>query len=77
MLLPFVCSAAAAAAIALARLSIVIRPFSKLRVGRSTSLQKYGEYGFENLVFKELRNAGYIDKVRSTVVNFKTKSLSL
>ena len=49
----------------------------KLRVGRSTSLQKYGEYGFENLVFKELRNAGYIDKVRSTVVNFKTKSLSL
>tara|TARA_B100000902_G_scaffold299182_1_gene286620 strand:- start:812 stop:1450 length:639 start_codon:yes stop_codon:yes gene_type:complete len=50
---------------------------TKLRVGRSTSLQKYGEYGFENLVFKELRNAGYIDKVRSTVVNFKTKSLSL
>jgi len=28
-------------------------------------------------VFKELRNQGYIDKIRSAVVNFKTKSLSL
>tara|TARA_B100001094_G_scaffold243786_1_gene239903 strand:- start:165 stop:899 length:735 start_codon:yes stop_codon:yes gene_type:complete len=50
---------------------------TKLRVGRSASLQKYGEYGFENMVFKELRNIGYIDKVRSAVVDFKTKSLSL
>ena len=49
----------------------------KLRVGRSVSLQKYGEYGFENMVFKELRNQGYIDKIRSTVVNLKSKSLSL
>ena len=49
----------------------------RLRVGRSVSLQKYGEYGFENMVFKELRNQGYIDKVRSTVVNLKSQSLSL
>ena len=49
----------------------------KLRVGRGVSLQKYGEYGFENMVFKELRNQGYIDKVRSTVVNLKSRSLSL
>ena len=49
----------------------------KLRVGRTVSLQKYGEYGYENMVFKELRNQGYIDKIRSAVVNFKTKSLSL
>ena len=49
----------------------------RLRVGRTVSLQKYGEYGFENMVFKELRNQGYIDKVRSTVVNLKSKSLSL
>ncbi len=49
----------------------------KLRVGRTVSLQKYGEYGYENMVFKELRNQGYIDKIRSSVVNFKTKSLSL
>ena len=49
----------------------------RLRVGRSVSLQKYGEYGFENMVFKELRNQGYIDKIRSTVVNLKSRSLSL
>ena len=49
----------------------------KLRVGRGVSLQKYGEYGFENMVFKELRNQGYVDKIRSTVVNLKSRSLSL
>jgi hypothetical protein len=49
----------------------------RLRVGRTVSLQKYGEYGFENMVFKELRNQGYIDKIRSTVVDLKSKSLSL
>ena len=49
----------------------------RLRVGRTVSLQKYGEYGFENMVFKELRNQGYIDKIRSTVVNLKSRSLSL
>ena len=49
----------------------------KLRVSRGVSLQKYGEYGFENMVFKELRNQGYIDKIRSTVVNLKSRSLSL
>ena len=49
----------------------------KLRVSRGVSLQKYGEYGFENMVFKELRNQGYVDKIRSTVVNLKSRSLSL
>ena len=49
----------------------------KLRDSRSVSLQKYGEYGFENMVFKELRNQGYIDKIRTVVVNLKSKNLSL
>ena len=49
----------------------------KLRDSRSVSLQKYGEYGVENMVFKELRNQGYIDKVRTVVVNLKSRSLSL
>ena len=49
----------------------------KLRDSRGTSLQKYGEYGFENMVFKELRNQGYIDKIRTVVVNLKSRSLSL
>ena len=49
----------------------------KLRDSRGTSLQKYGEYGFENMVFKELRNQGYIDKIRTVVVNLKSQRLSL
>ena len=49
----------------------------KLRMARSSSLDKFREYGFENLVFKELRNSGYIDKVRGSVLSFKNKSLSL
>ena len=49
----------------------------KLRDSRGISLQKYGEYGFENMVFKELRNQGYIDKIRTVVVNLKSQSLSL
>ena len=49
----------------------------KLRMARSSSLDKFGEYGFEILVFKELRNSGYIDKVRGSVLSFKNKSLSL
>ena len=49
----------------------------KLREARGASIQKYGEYGMENLVFKELRNAGYIDKVRKVGLELKSKSLSL
>ena len=49
----------------------------KLSTARNSSLDKYGEYGFENLVFKELRNSGYIDKVRKAVVELKSKKLSL
>lgn len=49
----------------------------KLRDARGASIQKYGEYGMENLVFKELRNAGYIDKVRKVGLELKSKSLSL
>ena len=50
---------------------------NKLRMARASSLDQYGEYGFENLVFKELRNSGYIDKVRSSMLSLKNKSLSL
>jgi hypothetical protein len=49
----------------------------KLSSSRNSSLSKYGEYGFENLVFKELRNSGYIDKVRKAVVELKIQKLSL
>jgi hypothetical protein len=49
----------------------------KLNNIRNESLDKYGEYGFDNLVYKELRNSGYIDKVRKALVELKSKSLSL
>lgn len=44
---------------------------------RSASLQKYGEFGRENLVFKELRNRGYVDKMNKYETSLKDKELSL
>jgi hypothetical protein len=49
----------------------------KLNSIRNESLDKYGEYGFDNMVYKELRNNGYIDKVRKALVELKSKNLSL
>ena len=49
----------------------------KLNAIRNESLDKYGEYGFDNMVYKELRNSGHIDKVRKALVELKSKSLSL
>jgi hypothetical protein len=49
----------------------------KLRAARQASLDSFGEYGLENLVFKELRNSGYIDKVRDTVLQLNSRNLSL
>lgn len=49
----------------------------KLSNLRNESLDKYGEYGFDNLVYKELRNSGYIDKVRKALLELKSKKLSL
>jgi hypothetical protein len=34
----------------------------KLRMMRSSGLKKEGEYSIENLLYKELRNQGYLDK---------------
>ena len=34
----------------------------KLRMMRSSGLKKEGEYSMENLLYKELRNQGYLDK---------------
>lgn len=35
----------------------------RIRLYRSAGLKAKGEYSFENLIFKELRNLGYIDKL--------------
>lgn len=44
---------------------------------RTASIQKYGEFGRENLLFKELRNRGYIDKMNKYEISLKDKELSL
>jgi hypothetical protein len=50
---------------------------NKFRNMRSSSIQKGGEFAVENLVFKELRNRGYLDKMTEHLRNLKVNSLSL
>lgn len=49
----------------------------KLRDMRSAGIQKGGEFSFENLVFKELRNQGYLDKMNNYEKTRQDKQLSL
>jgi hypothetical protein len=49
----------------------------KLNQLRSAGLQRAGEFSIENLVYKDLRNSGYIDKLSSYAKNKQDKSLSL
>jgi hypothetical protein len=50
---------------------------SRFKNMRAASLQQYGEFGRENLLFKELRNRGYIDKMNKYETSLKDKELSL
>jgi hypothetical protein len=49
----------------------------KLKDMRSAAIAKGGEYSFENLVFKELRNRGYLDKVNNYMKKITDQELSL
>lgn len=49
----------------------------KLRKMRASALEKGGEFAPENLAFKELRNAGYLDKLNDYFVSAQDKRLSL
>ena len=49
----------------------------KIRTMRGASIAKGGEFSFENLVFKELRNLGYLDKIDEYEKQMKDKELSL
>ena len=49
----------------------------KIRDMRGSAISKGGEFSFENLVFKELRNRGYLDKINKYEQGLKNKSLSL
>ena len=44
---------------------------------RASALKRGGEFSVENLVFKELRNLGYIDKVTEYIRSKQDQRLSL
>jgi hypothetical protein len=50
---------------------------TKFKNMRTAGLQRFGEFSRENLVFKELRNRGYIDKMNKYEASLKDKELSL
>lgn len=49
----------------------------KFKEMRSAGLKQSGEFSIENLVFKELRNLGYFDKVNEYVRSRQDQNLSL
>ena len=49
----------------------------KLSQYRQAGLDKHGEFSTENLVYKSLRNAGFLDKIRERQVELTTQKLSL
>jgi hypothetical protein len=49
----------------------------KIKNMRQAGLERGGEFSTENLVFKELRNAGYLDKLQDYYLEAFDKSLSL
>jgi hypothetical protein len=50
---------------------------NKITSARGPAIAKGGEFSLENLVFKELRNQGYIDKIDAYVKSEQDKALSL
>jgi hypothetical protein len=49
----------------------------KIKNMRNSSLKKSGENSIENLIFKELRNLGYLDKMNNYIKSREDESLSL
>lgn len=49
----------------------------KLAAMRATSIQMAGEFAIENLVFKDLRNRGYIDKLKNYIRSKVDRMLTL
>ena len=49
----------------------------RIKLMRSSAIEKGGESAPENLVFKELRNRGYLDKMTNYLRGIQDKSLSL
>lgn len=57
--------------------SVLESLLKRIRDMRNSGLDKSGEFAFENLVFKELRNKGYIDKLADHIIKLQDKSLTL
>jgi hypothetical protein len=58
--------------------SDIVREFKrKIREMRGSAIARGGEFSLENLVFKELRNRGYLDKMNRYEQSLKDQSLSL
>lgn len=49
----------------------------RLYIIRKSSLANEGEFGIGNLVFKELRNKGYLDNIKDRIKQAKSKELTL
>ena len=49
----------------------------KIREMRGAAISRGGEFSFENLVFKELRNRGYLDKMNKYEQSLGDQALSL
>lgn len=50
---------------------------TRIKDMRQAGLRKAGEFSVENLVFKELRNSGYLEKLEKLKIDAYDKSLSL
>jgi len=50
---------------------------SRIKSMRDSAIQKAGEFSVENLVFKELRNRGILDKMNAHMREIEDKKLSL
>lgn len=49
----------------------------KFKTMRSAAIHKAGEFAYENLVFKELRNRGALDKLSTYLSQYKDSKLSI
>jgi hypothetical protein len=49
----------------------------KFKSMRSGGIEKYGEFSHGNLIFKELRNMGYFDKINNYIKSKQDEKLSL
>jgi hypothetical protein len=49
----------------------------KFKDMRSTDIKKHGEFSHGNLIFKELRNLGYLDKMNNYIKTKQDERLSL